>query len=141
MSVVVWLHGSSLSLTDPALLANPNAPVIFVFDKPFLEQTRISFGRLQFMFESVLECLHGREHRVCVGIQGEEIVAFARSKNCTEIHLTFVASPELERTIKALEKVGFKTVLHHLERLTSYSGHVKRFSAFWKQVETEVWKP
>jgi hypothetical protein len=141
MSALVWLHGGSLSPSDPALLANPNAPVIFVFDKPFLEQTRISFGRLQFMFESVLECLHGREHRVCVGVQGEEIIQFASSRNCTEIHLTFVASPELERTIEVLENAGLKVVLHHTERLTSYSGQVKRFSAFWKQVEMEVWKP
>ncbi len=141
MSVLVWLHGGSLSPTDPALLANPNAPAIFVFDKPFLERTRISFGRLQFIFESVLECVEAREHRLCVGIQSEEIIAFARSRNCTQIHVTFVASPELDRTIDALEEAGFKVVLHHLERLTSYSGQVKRFSAFWKRVETEVWKP
>jgi hypothetical protein len=141
MSILVWLHGGSLSPTDPALLAHPNAPAIFVFDKPFLEQTRISFGRLQFIFESVLECLHGREHRVCVGVQGEEIIQFASSRNCTEIHLTFVASPELDRTVQALENAGLKVVLHHTERLTEYSGHVKRFSAFWKQVETEVWQP
>jgi hypothetical protein len=139
VSVLVWLHGGSLSPTDPALLANPDASVIFVFDKPFLEQTRISFGRLQFMFESVLECLHGREHRVCVGVQGDEIIQFATSSNFTEIHVTFVASPELDRTIAALEEAGLKVVLHHLERLTSFSGRVKRFSAFWKQVEREVW--
>ena len=141
MSALVWLHGGSLSPTDPALLANPNASVIFVFDKPFLEQTNISFGRLQFMFESVLECLEKREHRVCVGVQSEEIVQFARSRNLSEIHVTFVASPELDRTIDALEEAGLKVVLHHTDRLTSYSGRVKRFSAFWKQVEREVWKP
>jgi hypothetical protein len=141
MSALVWLHGGSLSPTDPALMANPNAAVVFVFDKPFLEQTRISFGRLQFMFESVLECLQGREHRVCVGIQGEEIIQFASSRNCTEIHVTFVPSPELEHTIAALEEAGLKVVFHHLERLTSYSGEVKRFSAFWRRVEREVWKP
>jgi hypothetical protein len=139
MSVLVWLHGGSLSSTDPALLANPNAPVIFVFDKPFLESTRISFGRLQFMFESVIECLEAREHRVCIGVQSQEIIQFARSRDCTEIHLTFVPSPELDRTIAALEEAGFEVVLHHLERLTSHSGRVKRFSAFWKQVEREVW--
>jgi hypothetical protein len=141
VSVLVWLHGGSLSPNDPAMLSNPSAPVIFVFDKPFLEQTRISFGRLQFMFESVLECLDGRQHRVCVGIQSEEIIQFARSRNLNEIHMTFVASPELDCTIAALEKAGFKIVLHHLERLTGFSGRVKRFSAFWKQVEREVWKP
>ncbi len=140
MSALVWLHGASLSSTDPALLANPNAPVIFVFDKPFLEQTRIGFGRLQFIFESLIECLEAREHRVCVGVQSEEIVRFAHSSNCTEIHVTFVASPELEHTIAALENAGLKVVLHHLERLTSYSGRVKRFSTFWKQVEREVWE-
>jgi hypothetical protein len=140
MSALVWLHGGSLSPIDPALLANPNAPVIFVFDKPFLEQTSISFGRLQFMFESVLECLEGREHRVCVGMQSEEIEAFAHSSNCTEIQVTFVPSPELDRTIAMLEEAGLKVVRHHLERMTRYSGRVKRFSAFWKQVEREVWE-
>ena len=141
MSALVWLHGASLSSSDPALLANPNAPVIFVFDKPFLEGNLISFGRLQFIFESVIECLQGREQRVCVGVQSEEIVAFATSSHRTEIHVTFVASPELERTIAALENAGLKVVLHHLERLTSHSGQVKRFSAFWKRVEREVWRP
>jgi hypothetical protein len=141
MSVLVWLHDGSLSPTDPALLANPNASVIFVFDRPFLEHTRISFGRLQFMFESVIECLGGREHRVCLGVQSEEIIQFAKSRNCTEIHVTFNPSPELDHSINTLEKAGFKVVIHHLKRLTSYSGRVKRFSAFWKEVEREVYKP
>jgi hypothetical protein len=140
VSVLVWLHGGSLSPTDPSLLANPNAPVIFVFDRPFLESSRISFGRLQFMFEAVLECLANREHRVCVGVQSDEILAFARSRNPTEIHVTLVASPEMDRTLAALEAAGFAVVKHHLERLTGYAGPVKRFSSFWKQVEGEVLK-
>ena len=139
MSVLVWLHGGSLSPTDPALLANPDAPAIFVFDKPFLESTQISFARLQFIFESVLESLQDREHKVCVGVQADEIFAFAQSQHLTEIHVTHVPSPELDRTLEALEQQGLKVVMHHLERLTSFSGRVKRFSAFWKVVEREVW--
>lgn len=43
MSVVVWLHGDSLSITDPALSAHPEAPALFVFDRPFLSVTGLPF--------------------------------------------------------------------------------------------------
>jgi deoxyribodipyrimidine photo-lyase len=139
VKALVWLHGGSLSPTDPALLENPDAPAIFVFDKPFLESNKISFGRLQFMFEGALEALEARaEKRVCVGVQAEEILAFARLHGCTEIHTTQIPSPELERTLDALEQAGLKVMLHYPVNLTSFSGRVKRFSAFWKAVEREV---
>ncbi|MFN3266852.1 MAG: hypothetical protein ACK41E_08430 [Deinococcales bacterium] len=140
MSVLVWLHGGSLSSTDPALEANPAAPAIFVFDRPFLESNRIAFPRLQFMFEGVLDAFATRAApvRVCVGIQAEEIAQFARLHGCSEIHTTQIPSPELERTLDGLEQAGFKVMLHYPKTLTSYSGRVKRFSAFWKAVEREV---
>ena len=65
---------------------------------------------------------------------------FAQSQHLTEIHVTHVPSPELDRTLEALEQQGLKVVMHHLERLTSFSGRVKRFSAFWRAVEREVWR-
>ncbi len=140
MSKLVWVHGGSLSVTDPALLANPSAPAIFVFDRVFLEKTKISFARLQFIFEGALESLENREHQICVGVQCQEIIQFANLRNLSEIHVTYVASPELDNTLQELENAGFKVVVHHLEHLTSFTGRVKRFSAFWKQVEKEVWK-
>jgi deoxyribodipyrimidine photo-lyase len=139
-TALVWLHGGSLSSTDPALLENPNAPAIFVFDKPFLESNHIAFARLQFMFEGVLEAFSTRAApvRICVGVQAEQILAFAREHGCTQIHATQIPSPELERTLDALEAAGMQVMLHDLPTLTSFSGRVKRFSAFWKAVEREV---
>jgi deoxyribodipyrimidine photo-lyase len=137
---LVWLHGGSLSTTDPALVDNPDAPAIFVFDQPFLKAQRISFARLQFMFEAATEALASRQHRVCVGVQAEEIVRYAQELGCTEIHTTDVVSPELDRTLDALEAAGLTVRIHHLERLTSFTGRVKRFSAFWRAVEREVWQ-
>jgi deoxyribodipyrimidine photo-lyase len=138
--VLVWLHGGSLSSTDPALLENPNSPAIFVFDKPFLQSNKISFGRLQFMFEGVLEAMAARVApvRVCVGVQADEILAFAKEQGCNQIHTTQIPSPELERTSDLLEQAGLEVLLHYPTRLTSFSGRVKRFSAFWKEVEREV---
>ncbi len=140
MKALVWLHGGSLSATDPALLANPDAPAIFVFDQPFLTSQRISFARLQFMFEAATEALEARDHRVCVGAQAEEIMRYAAEHDCAEIHTTAVPSPELDRTLATLETAGMRVRMHHLERLTSFTGRVKRFSAFWRAVEREVWR-
>jgi deoxyribodipyrimidine photo-lyase len=136
--VLVWVHGASLSPTDPALEANLDAPAIFVFDKEFLELNAISFARLQFMFEGAIESLEGREHRICVGIQAEEILSFAREIGATEIHTTQMPSPELDRTLDALEDAGLNVMMHAPDRLTSFDGPVKRFSAFWRKVEREV---
>ncbi len=136
---LVWLHGGSLSPTDPAMLENPDAPAIFVFDRPFLETNRISFARLQFMFESATEAFQGRARtRACLGVPSEEIAAYARELGRTQIHVTRVYTPELERTLKALQSEGFGVVVYAAPRLTGYGRRVKRFSAFWKQVEREV---
>ena len=139
MSALVWLHGGSLSRTDPAMEANPDAPAIFVFDRPFLQDNRIAFARLQFMFEGAISALRGRSQtRACVGVQVEEIVKYAKECGCTVVHATQVYSPELERTFDALEEAGLEVVVYAADRLTSYSGDVKRFSAFWRKVEREV---
>jgi deoxyribodipyrimidine photo-lyase len=136
--VLVWVHGASLSPTDPTLEANPDAPAIFVFDKDFLESNAISFARLQFMFEGAIESLEGRVHRICVGIQAEEILNYARELGATEIHTTQIPSPELDRTLDALEDAGLNAMMHAPDRLTTFDGQVKRFSAFWRKVEREV---
>jgi deoxyribodipyrimidine photo-lyase len=136
--VLVWVHGASLSPTDPALEANPDAPAIFVFDKEFLESNAISFARLQFIFEGAIEGLEGREHRICVGNQAEEILNYARELGASEIHTTQIPSPELDRTLDALEDAGLNAMMHAPDRLTTFDGQVKRFSAFWRKVEREV---
>lgn len=137
---LVWLHGWSLSDTDPALLANPNAPVIFVFDTAFLQQTDISFGRLQFMFEGASEVLNSRVSptRACLGRQAEEIIAYAKLHNCTQIHTTEISKVEQAATLDALEAAGLEVIVYSPEYLTTFNGRVKRFSAFWKSVEKEV---
>ena len=109
-----------------------------MFDQDFLEANAISFARLQFMFEGAIEALEGRVHRICVGIQAEEILRFAREIDATEIHTTQIPSPELDRTLDALEDAGMHAMMHAPDRLTTFEGPVKRFSAFWRKVEREV---
>ncbi len=52
---VVWLTAESLAAQDPALLANPELPVLFVFDEPLLARLQLSGKRLVFLVETLSE--------------------------------------------------------------------------------------
>ncbi len=51
----VWLTAESLGDTDPALLAHPDLPAVFVFDEPLLARLRLSGKRLVFLAEALAE--------------------------------------------------------------------------------------
>ncbi|WP_328293054.1 deoxyribodipyrimidine photolyase [Kineococcus sp. NBC_00420] len=51
----VWLTAESLGDTDPALLAHPDLPAVFVFDEPLLARLRLSGKRLVFLAETLAE--------------------------------------------------------------------------------------
>ncbi|NIZ89986.1 FAD-binding domain-containing protein [Kineococcus rubinsiae] len=51
----VWLTAESLGDTDPALLAHPDLPAVFVLDEPLLARLRLSGKRLVFLSETLAE--------------------------------------------------------------------------------------
>ncbi len=52
---LIWVHGDCLNPHNPALAAYPDAPAVFVFDEELLEQYQVSFKRLVFIYECLLE--------------------------------------------------------------------------------------
>lgn len=56
----VWLTAESLGAADPALLANPSLPVVFVFDEPLLTRLQLSAKRLIFMAQTLAELARHR---------------------------------------------------------------------------------
>ena len=52
---VVWLTAESLGDDDPALAANPDLPVVFVFDQTLLRRLRLSSKRLVFLADRLAE--------------------------------------------------------------------------------------
>lgn len=137
---VVWIHGDSLSPTDPALGAVPTAPALFVFDRPFLQHTEIAFPRLAFMYQGVRDIAAVRQVELVVGGIGEELAAFAQRHAADELHVTRNFTPQFEQTLQdfALRLPGVQVVIHEPDRLTSFQGQVKRFFGFWNKVEAEV---
>ncbi len=51
----VWLTAESLGATDPALLAHPQLPRVFVFDEPLLRGLRLAGIRLVFLAQALAE--------------------------------------------------------------------------------------
>ena len=52
---VVWLTAESLGSDDPALLAHPDLPRVFVWDEPLLTRLRLSGKRLVFLAQALAE--------------------------------------------------------------------------------------
>ncbi len=51
----VWLTAESLGSADPALLAHPDLPRVFVWDEPLLRRLRLAGQRLVFLAEALAE--------------------------------------------------------------------------------------
>lgn len=137
----VWLHGDSLSAQDPALLANPTAPVVFVFDEPFLRSRQLSFKRLFFLYEGALEAIEGRDGEIRRGEVVAELLAFCRERGCDEVHVSSSVAPLFRDYLAALRH-ELTVVVHEGEPLVSWRGAApRRFSAFWRNIEGEALRP
>ena len=63
----VWLTAESLGVSDPALLARPGLPVVFVFDEALLAELRLSSKRLVFLTETLAELAETLQVEVHLG--------------------------------------------------------------------------
>ncbi|WP_293910840.1 hypothetical protein [Deinococcus sp.] len=140
--VIVWLHGDSLSPTDAALSAHPQAPALFVFDRPFLSSHAIAFTRLAFMYGGVRDVAAARPGltELRVGSVSAELAAFATEHGAAELHVTENPTPEFGSILSGVRErcPGLRVVIYPAERLSSYSGQVNKFFGFWNKVQSEV---
>jgi deoxyribodipyrimidine photo-lyase len=74
---VVWLTAESLGDDDPALRANPDLPVVFVFDEPLLDRLQLSGKRLAFLAETLADLSRSREVDVHLGAPASVLAARA----------------------------------------------------------------
>jgi hypothetical protein len=138
---IVWLHGDSLSPTDPALVANPGAPALFVFDEPLLAEAQLSFKRLMFLYESALEALEGRPGAIRRGVVVAEVLAFAAAHDAQEIHVTASVAPRFRRYLAEV-RATLPVVVYEPQPLVVWRGDPpRRFSAFWRKVEDDALRP
>ena len=87
MPPILWIHGDCLRPTNPALLAHPDAPAIFVWDDALLKHYQISFKRIVFMYEALLEL----PVTIYRGDVVSQLIAFAEQHQAD--HIVTSASP------------------------------------------------
>ncbi len=69
----VWLTAESLGDADPALSANRELPVVFVFDEPLLASLRLSSKRLVFLTETLADLGTRRTVELRLGTPSTEL--------------------------------------------------------------------
>lgn len=82
---VVWLTAESLGDADPALVAQPELPVHFVFDAPLLTRVRLASRRLVFLVECLADLALRRDVVVAVGDPADEFAGRAVATTFTPV--------------------------------------------------------
>jgi len=134
VKTLVWLHGDSLSEKDPAARKYPEAVRVFVFDRPFLEKTGLSFKRLFFLYE----CAEEAAHEIRVGETIQELRATMREKGVERLAVTESASPRWRECLAELQKEVEVEVVPAVD-LVDVPGEyeAKRFTPFWRKFGKE----
>ena len=136
---LVWVHGEALGPANPALLAHPDAPALFVFDAG-PGAVPLAPGRLRFLRECLAELpVDGREGEVA-----SELLAAAAALGADGIVTSRAVDPRFA-TIAA--QVAVALPLHVLEPepfvALPFDGpgapELRRFSRYWRQAEPLVW--
>ena len=121
---VVWLTAESLGDRDPALVAHPHLPAVFVFDAPMLARLRLSGKRLVFLAETLAELATRRSLRV---YRGDPIEVLSGRP----VAVTFAPVPGWRRRARVIQPVE----VHPWRWLRSpEGGTLSSFSAWRKRV-------
>ena len=134
MKTLVWLHGDSLSEKDPAAVRYPEAPRVFVFDRPFLEKAGLSFKRIFFLYECAAEAAQ----EIRVGRTVEELKDALTASGAGRLAVTVSVSPrwqELVEELKMSVEVEVVPMGDLVEVPEDYEA--KRFTPFWKKFGRE----
>ena len=116
----VLLTVESLGDADPALLAHPQLPAVFIFDEPALEKLQLSSKRLVFFVETLQDLAQRREVIVHLG-DPRQITPHLGAA------ITWAPVPSFEKY------AGITAELHPWPWLAEpHAGSIKSFSA-WRQ--------
>ena len=134
MKTLVWLHGDSLSEKDPAAMKYPEAPRVFVFDRPFLEKAKLSFKRIYFLYECAAEAAQ----EIRVGETAAELRAALEANGAGRLAVTGSVSPRWRELVEELKKSVEVEVVPAKELVEVPEEYeARRFTPFWKKFGRE----
>jgi len=134
--VLVWVHGDSLSPTNPALLAYPDAPAVWVWDEELLRQWHISRKRIVFIYECLLEL----PVEIRRGHVVQELTQAMHAHGAKRLVTTHSPSPRFKQIVQELSR-QFTLEMLPIPPLVPPQPHLdlKRFSRYWKGIEKYIY--
>jgi deoxyribodipyrimidine photo-lyase len=146
---ILWIHGAGLGPSNPALLAHPNQPAVFVFDRALLagrsatsgdpssSAEAVSLQRIAFLYECLLELPVSLRH----GDVAEQVLAFARSHNADGIVTSADSDPRVAAICQQLQRALPVQVLEPEPFVKLQAPlNLGRFSRYWRTAEAAVWE-
>jgi deoxyribodipyrimidine photo-lyase len=129
---IVWVHDAAMSAVDRAIVTNPDAMLVFVFDsrEPWAEH------RYRFIREGwvdLIDSVPNRHHAIAVGDPATELERLARSTGCRDLHVSEHPNPVVRQTIRTLES-HCQVTIHPRAIFAEYLDEPKRFSRYWEKV-------
>jgi len=135
-TTLVWVHGDCLSPYNPASVAYPNAPAVFVFDPPVLDEYAITLKRIAFMYESLLEIPH---IDIRLGDVVVQLQAAAQEYGCTRIATTATIAPHFYELVKRLQsQISIKVLEPEPFFVPNQRLDLRRFSRYWQDASRFV---
>ncbi len=138
---VLWIHGEALGPANPALLAWPGRPAVFVFDDALIAAGGLSLKRLGFLYECLLEL----PVTIRRGDVAAEVLAFAARHQADGVVTSAAVDPRFQQLGQAIAARLPLTVLPvepfvALETGAPQPADLGRFSRYWRRAEPLVWR-
>lgn len=126
---IVWVHGDCLSPTNPALTAWPGAPAVFVWDDALLDAYQLSFKRVLFIYECLLEL----PVAIRRGDVAEQVAAFAREHSADGVATAESVSPRFRQITRQLRQTVGPLRIYRIPPFLDGPAptDLKRFSRYW----------
>lgn len=136
LNPVLWIHGEALGPANPALVAHPGAPAVFVFDRELIAARRPSLKRLGFLYECLLELPVTLRH----GDVAQEVLAFARRHRADGVVTSAAVDPHFA-LLRQRIAAQLPVVVLDPEPFVELPEPVdlRRFSRYWRRAEPALW--
>ncbi len=141
--LIAWIHADNLNPRQPALTVVPEIPAIFVWDDMLLAEWQISFKRIVFIYECLLEL----PVTIRRGDVAQEVAQFAQEHGASRILTPDSPSPRHRQICREILKQtgkGVKIDIVHDDPYVEYDNDqldLKRFSRYWRQVQKAALRP
>ena len=112
----------------------PEAPRVFVFDRPFLEKAKLSFKRIFFLYECAAEAAQ----EIRLGATVTELREAMQARGAARLAVTVSISPRWRELVEELKK-SVEVEVVPARDLVEVPGdyEAKRFTPFWKKFGQE----